>query len=175
MFVNDEKSMEDYIVQDDSFIETLAGIMFLRDVKLVGRQVHLGTHNIIDLLYEGYGDAPFNEDYRTLVAVELKFRTLQEKDLAQIGRYRSALKHYFNNEVDVQGVLVGTGITTDFAHILNGKFLDAGISFITIDSEITYRDISYESWDVIDISGNIESSLKEIKDDLSVKKGDDDD
>lgn len=175
MFVNDEKSMEDYIVQDDSFIETLAGIMFMGDVKLVGRQVHLGTHNIIDLLYEGYGNAPFNEDDRILVVVELKFRPLQEKDLAQIGRYRSALKRYFDNKVNVQGVLVGTGITRDFAHILNGDFLDEGISFITIDSEITYRDISYESWDIIDISGNIELSLKEIKDDLSVKKGDEDD
>lgn len=171
MYIKDEKSMEDYIVNDSEIIKEIESQFYLKDVALMGRQVHIGTHNIIDILYEGKGDAPFNEDEKTLIIVELKFRPLIPSDLSQIGRYRVALRCFVNDEALVKGLLIGTGVSTDFAHLLNGDFMDEDIRFAQIKTNIEYEDITDTLWRVIDTSGIIDECLKKYKEELKIKEG----
>ena len=87
MFIKNERTMEDFIEADESFNKYIEDIYSLKNVKLLGRQVHIGDGNIIDLLYEGDGNAPYNDKSKCLIIVELKCRDLEMIDLAQISRY----------------------------------------------------------------------------------------
>lgn len=171
MFIKNERTMEDFIQADESFNNYIEDIFFLKNVKLLGRQVHIGDSNIIDLLYEGDGNGPDNDKSKCLVVVELKCRDLEMNDLAQIGRYvcvtRCYLIHTRGKEEDYQhcivySLLVGTGLTVDFAHFMNGGMYDDNFKVMLIKTDVSYEDVTETIWNVENVSGNIDHSFDEF-------------
>ena len=164
MFINSESSMEEFIASDPVFTQEIADSFVLRDVELVGRQVNVGVKNRIDILYKGISMLP--RGGMVLVAVELKYRPLETKDFAQIGRYKSALEKFFDGLVDVRCALVGTGVTEELAHSMNGQFYDPEsntLAIIRLNTSVKYEDVTGATWDCDDISGPSDVSLLEIK------------
>lgn len=169
MFIKNERTMEDYIQADGSFNKYIEDMYLLKNVKLLGRQVHIGDHNIIDLLYEGDGSAPYNDKSKCLVVVELKLRALEMVDLAQIGRYTIGARAYIYDNTDehdkdckVYPLLVGTGLTEDFAHFMNGSLQDEDLRVMLIKSDVIYEDVTNKLWTVEDFSGKIDPSFNEF-------------
>lgn len=178
MLIKNERTMEDYISNDDAFNEYLQVMYDLKNVKLLGRQVHVGDGNILDLLYEGSGNSPDKEKTKYLIIVELKCRPLELVDLSQIGRYSYALQAYLWHGIDskniedfeVGTVLVGTGVTTDFAHFANGGLYDDKTRFMTINTDVYYEDVTNKWWAVENLNGNVDMAVKEFKANL-IKSG----
>lgn len=169
MFIKNERTMEDYIQADGSFKKHIEDMYFLKNVKLLGRQVHIGDHNIIDLLYEGDGNGPDNDKEKCLVVVELKLRALEMVDLAQIGRYIIGARAYIFHNIDehdkdcrVYSLLVGTGLTEDFAHFMNGRLFDDNFRVMLIKSDVIYEDVTDNLWAVEDLSGKVDPSFDEF-------------
>ncbi len=164
MFINSESSMEEFIASDPVFTQEIADSFVLRDVELVGRQVNVGVKNRIDILYKGISMLP--RGGIVLVAVELKYRPLEAKDFAQIGRYKSALEKFFDGLVDVRCALVGTGVTEELAHFMNGQFYDPEsntLMIIRLNTSVRYENVTGCTWNCEDISGPSDVSLLEIK------------
>ena len=149
-----EKDLEDYICNNQKeFIKVLKGIYGEdEDIKFVGRQVKIGDGNIADLVYyfiHDYPDAPFNEI--NFVIVELKFRKLEPKDLAQLSRYMHSLSEklisdekYGGYETIMNGVFVSFGEDELMQEItMNLDFENENIHFLEIKNNITF---SKESW-----------------------------
>jgi hypothetical protein len=95
-----------------------------------------------DLLETPHESIPFTR--RTFVIVELKYRTLAPKDLAQISRYMSALKEKMLQEcpseymVDVEGLFVSFGQDESMQEItINFDFDD--IHFLNVEENITFK------------------------------------
>lgn len=169
MFIKNERTMESFIEADESFNKYIEDGFDLKNVKLLGRQVHIGDHNIIDLLYEGDGNGPDNDKKKCLVVVELKFRDLEMVDLAQIGRYTIGVRAYiFTNTAEhykdckVYPLLVGTGLTEDFAHFMNGSLHDDDLRVMLIKSDVIYEDVTNKLWDVENFSGKVDPSFDEF-------------
>lgn len=164
MFIKNERTMEDFIQADESFNKYIEDIYSLKNVKLVGRQVHIGDGNIIDLLYEGDGNGPDN-DKKCLVIVELKYRALEMVDLAQIGRYACVVRAQLyktigtmnHQDCEVYTLLVGTGVTTDFAHYMNGGLYDEfSFKVMFIKTNVIYEDVTDKLWACEDFSGKVD-------------------
>ena len=105
MFINSELSMEDFISCDPTFTQGISEFFELKDVEIVGRQVNVGVKNRIDILYKGTSMLPCGGI--VLVVVELKYRPLEAKDFAQIGRYKSALEMFFDGTRCIRAVHSG--------------------------------------------------------------------
>lgn len=153
-----EKELEDYIVGDSAFINYIENQLNLKNVELVNRQVHLGDANIADLVYTGI-EKTIEES--TIIVVELKYRPLEPKDFAQLGRYIDALLTINGSEnFDVRGILVGTSITIDVANMINSQILDFNnIEICTVKSKIDYETCVVGWTNTVDINGRIDENL----------------
>lgn len=156
-----EKELEDYIVGDSAFINYIENQLNLKNVELVNRQVHIGDVNIADLVYTGI-EKTIEES--TIIVVELKFRPLEAKDFAQLGRYIDALFNINGSEnFDVRGILVGTAITRDVANMINSQLLDFNnIEICTVESKIDYKTCVTDWTDTVDINGKIDENILQI-------------
>lgn len=173
MFINSESSMEEFIASDPVFTQGISEFFELKDVELVGRQVNVGIKNRIDILYKGTSMLP--RGGIVLVVVELKYRPLEAKDFAQIGRYKIALEMFFDGLVDVRCVLVGTDVSEEFAHFMNGQFFapeSNTLMIIRMNTSVRYEDVTGDTWDCEDISGPSHVSLLEIKKAVYVEEED---
>ena len=168
MFIKNERTMEDFIQADESFNKYIEDIYSLKNVKLLGRQVHIGDGNIIDLLYEGVGNAPHNDKSKCLIIVELKCRDLEMNDLSQISRYKCVADAYLYKIIDkrnyqnfeVYALLVGTGLTLDFAHFMNGGLYDDYyFKVMLIKTNVIYEDVTDKYGACENLSGKVTSSF----------------
>lgn len=119
-----ERELEDYICENiESFIEKLKEIYRVNDIQFLGRQVKIGYQNIADLIF--YSKENLKEfEVVNYYIVELKFRKLEPKDLAQLNRYMNTLENkirekYEDKEVNVYGIFVSTGANEEMKYILD--------------------------------------------------------
>lgn len=164
--ITNEKELENYIVNDDSFCDFLESMFLLKDVKVMGRQVHIGTENILDVIYQGKEDAPEEVAEKVYIIVELKYRVLEVKDFAQLARYITALLDYTSDMEEtfiVKGLLLGTGVNRDVACMLNSDMMGSDIKVSTIETELSYQD-SCEGWwrGAVNISGAVDDCISQI-------------
>lgn len=156
--INSEKDLEDYICNhQEQFIESLKKEFYAKDcdIKFIGRQVRIGDNNIADLVY--YYDKQ-NEDIpvidRTYIIIELKFRKLEPKDLAQISRYMSCLRYKLANEEkyykyanSVEGVFVSFGEDDLMQDIIINEAIQNDIHFLSIYEHLEF---SKNNWELRD-------------------------
>lgn len=156
-----EKELEDHIVGDSAFINYIENRLNLKNVELVNRQVHIGDANIADLVYTGI-EKTIEES--TIIVVELKYRPLEPKDFAQLGRYIDALLNINESEnFDVRGILVGTAMTIEAANMINGQLLDFNnIEICTVKSKIDYETCVVDWPNTVDTNGKIDENLLQI-------------
>lgn len=156
-----EKELEDYIVGDSAFINYIEKQLNLKNVELVNRQVYLGDANIADLVYTGI-EKTIEES--TIIVVELKYRPLEPKDFAQIGRYIDALLEIEGSEnFNVRGILVGTAISIEVAQMINSQLLDFNnIEICAVKSKIDYETCVVDWTNTVDTNGKIDESLLQI-------------
>ena len=117
--INSEKELEDYICNNqDKFIDKLKKIYCVKDIEFIGRQIKIGQENIADLVYllKENEEIPINN----LLIVELKFRELQCKDLAQITRYMASIeeKDMNLNFENVYGCFISFGCNDEMQDVL---------------------------------------------------------
>lgn len=144
--INSEKDLEDYICENqEEFINTLKTILSIDEkINFIGRQVKLGNDNICDLLYE----FEYDEKSKNFIVVELKFRPLETKDLAQISRYISVLndklemKDELGIGATVYGVFVSFGLSREMMEIESANLLN-NIYFIKIEDKLFYSEERY--------------------------------
>lgn len=122
--MTNERELEDYICENiESFIEKLKEIYRVNDIQFLGRQVKIGYQNIADLIF--YSKENLKEfEVINYYIVELKFRKLEPKDLAQLNRYMNILENkvrekYEDKEVNVYGIFVSTGANEEMKYILD--------------------------------------------------------
>lgn len=122
--MTNERELEDYICENiESFIEKLKGIYRVNDIQFLGRQIKIGYQNIADLIF--YSKENLKEfEVINYYIVELKFRKLEPKDLAQLNRYMNTLENkvrekYEDKEVNVYGIFVSTGANEEMKYILD--------------------------------------------------------
>ena len=157
--INSEKELEDYICEhQEEFVKKLKDVLFLKDKEIffIGRQIQIGCQNIADLVYYYDSDVPEEiaikegEVCRNYIIVELKNRSLETKDLAQIGRYVTTLYDKLENDnlifgfEEIKGVLVGHGLDHNMQDVemLLNQFQN-NIYFMNIKTKIEFEDISY--------------------------------
>lgn len=147
--IQSEKELEDYIcANQEEFIKALKNIYGNdKGIEFIGRQVKLGEDNITDLLY--YFDEKNSKllwevkERRSFIIVELKFRQLEVKDLAQLQRYMNVLSNKLNenkySEMDynIYGVFISFGLTKEMQNINMANNIN-DISFISIRNKIEY-------------------------------------
>ena len=154
--IDSEKSLEDYICNhQEKFIAILKTNMNEKDcdIKFLGRQVRLGNDNIADLIYyyeklTTYEEIEMNE--RIYIIVELKYRSLEPKDLAQLSRYMNILEKKLQSEEKyqekyenfVRGVFVSFGENKEMQDI-SMRDID-NISFISFECDLIFRN---DDWD----------------------------
>lgn len=157
--VDSEKKLEDYICEhQEEFINKLKELYDIEEnIKFVGRQVYIGEHNIADLIY-CYTTKEEIPNYeittKHFIIVELKFRVLESKDLAQISRYITTLEDKYygtdvlsssGNEIEVKGVLLGFDLDNNMQEIQMLLECDnERIKFINIASHFDYNFPSYK-------------------------------
>lgn len=126
-----EKDLENYICENqEDFIECLKKFYEKNiEINFLGRQVDLGNrNNIADLVYFWKNkitpDAGGSIEEINFIIVELKFRKLQPKDVAQLSRYMNLLfeklstdKKYSNYYINVYGTFVSFGKDNDMNYI----------------------------------------------------------
>lgn len=159
--ITSEKELENYIMDDNGFCEFVGNMFSLKSVSVIENQVRVGTENIIDVLCAGLDD----EEQEVLVVVELKFRPIEAKDFAQLGRYISALIRIWNVEFPckIKGLLVGTGISNECGQILNGQLLNDDTKVAVIKSQLQYYDATCSWWNgCVNVSGQIAPCLGKI-------------
>ena len=147
-----EKDLEDYICDNqEKFIEYLLKIYGEdKNIKFVGRQIRIGENNIADLLYyfdEYVGDKELKFINRNYIIVELKFRKLEPKDLAQISRYMSILEQKLLRrqefmEHTVYGLFVSFG-QNELMQDISIYMQDSNIDYLEIRNDITFK---RENW-----------------------------
>lgn len=155
--INSEKDLEDYICKhQEDFIKQLKNIYSIEEeIKFVGRQVYIGEHNIADLIYvyETKEKIPDNIEIniKNFIIVELKFRKLETKDLAQLTRYITTLQEKLYDDdildTEVYGVLVGFDLDENMQEIqifLNDFENSKYIRFMNISSNIDFNFPSYQ-------------------------------
>lgn len=154
--IDSEKSLEDYICNhQEKFIAILKTNMKEKDcdIKFLGRQVRLGNDNIADLIYyyeklTTYEEIEMNE--RIYIIVELKYRSLEPKDLAQLSRYMNILEKKLQSEEKyqeeyenfVRGVFVSFGENNEMQDI-SMRGID-NISFISFECDLIFHN---DDWD----------------------------
>lgn len=114
----------------------------------MGRQIHIGTENILDIMYQGKEDVPEDVAEKVYIIVVLKYRVLEVKDFAQLARYMTALLDYTSETEKifiVKGLLLGTGVNRDVACMLNSDMIDSDTKVSTIETELFYID-SCDGW-----------------------------
>lgn len=174
--ITNEKELEAYIVGDDTFCEFVECVHELKDVTFAGRQVHIGSENIADIVYEGMTDAPEEYQKKVLIIVELKFAPLECKHFSQLGRYMSAVLDYADGATDfiVKGILVGTGITPDVACMLNAEMLSEDVAVCNITSQIEYHNSNSAWWrGAVNTNGAVDICVQNFIDELSNEQLDD--
>ena len=94
------------------------------DIDYILRQPRLGAYGIADLIKIVLTRNPY-ETTLDIVVMELKNEPLKPRDLAQLTRYMSGVKHMvssycsrMNIGLAISGELVGTGFEEDFVYIL---------------------------------------------------------
>ena len=122
--MTNERELEDYICENiENFIEKLKEIYRVNDIQFLGRQIKIGYQNIADLIF--YSKENLKEfEVINYYIVELKFRKLEPKDLAQLNRYMNILENkvrekYEDKEVNVYGIFVSTGANEEMKYILD--------------------------------------------------------
>ncbi len=149
--INCEKDLEDYICYNQQeFINKLEEI-YGKDIKFLGRQVDIGKRdNIADLVY--YQESFDDIRYLRFIIVELKFRPLVAKDLAQLCRYMILLERkmledekYYGVDLSVQGLFVSNGMDNDMdiismMNIPEISYLDIKQSLIFNEVNINYKE-----------------------------------
>lgn len=161
IMITSEKELENYIIDDEDFCKFIGDAFSLKHVNVIENQVHVGNENIIDVLCAGLDD----EEKEVLVVVELKFRPIEAKDFAQLGRYISALIRIWNVEFPciIKGLLVGTGISNECGQILNGQLLNDDTKVAVIKSQLQYYDATCSWWNgCVSVSGQIASCLSDF-------------
>lgn len=145
-----EKELEDYICNNQKeFIKELKGVYGKdKDIKFIGRQVRIGENNIADLVYYYDTDKSDRVPFKTrnYIIVELKYRKLTAKDLAQISRYMSLLREKIYSEEKmfqeyesfVYGLFVSFG-QDDLMQEIMINFDTNTIDFLTINSNISFE------------------------------------
>lgn len=164
--ITNEKELENYIVNDDSFCDFLESMFQLKDVKVMGRQVHVGTENILDIIYQGKEGVLEEVAEKVYIIVELKYRILEAKDFAQLARYITALLDYTSGTKEtfiVKGLLLGTGVGRDVACMINSEMIGSDIRVSTIETELSYQD-SCEGWwqGAVNTSGAVDDCISQI-------------
>lgn len=157
--IQSERGLEDYICNNqDQFIKELKDIYGKDcDIKFIGRQVHIGEKNIADLIYyydeevRRTKDDPIEFIARHYIIVELKFRMLEPRDLAQISRYMTTLKDklasedkYCAYDTWVDGLFVSLGEDENMQEIIM-QFEEENISInsLSIQSNIIFHKNSW--------------------------------
>lgn len=147
--IQSEKELEDYICNNqDEFIQTLKSIFGEdEDIKFVGNQVKVGQNNVVDLLYcfdtKNLDTTP-RPYSRSFIVVELKFRQLEPKDLAQLQRYMNSLsqkiqeKSYNEYYNYVYGVFVSLGETLEMQNICIADNI-SDIYYISVQTKLSYN------------------------------------
>lgn len=185
MYINSEKDLEDYICKNiEDFIEFLNSIYGEdENIEFVGRQVIIGDSRI-DLLFkiDNEEEGPCGlERNRTFIVVELKFRDIETKDVAQLTRYMNLLysldcdERIGNVDVFVKGLLLGTDLNNDMQEIemYLDNYSNVDISFAQINTSVNYGLSSYIRKEEYIKSMTIDHRLKEEqnngekKDDIS--------
>lgn len=148
-----EKQLEDYICNNQEiFIKKLQEIFNIKEkINFVGRQVYIGKNNIADLIYNYEFKDEVGMIFKNFIIVELKYRNLETRDLAQISRYITTLEEKAlelenkNSEINVYGVLLGFDLDENMKEIqIYLDFIDDNtIKFITIENEFVYNNPTY--------------------------------
>lgn len=157
MYINNEKELEDYICKDiDGFIEDMKEAVWgyrKQDIKFLGRQVRIGGQ-IADLVFYYDGEDGPDENtrwlVRTFIIVELKFRTCETKDLAQLSKYLNlfdALAWKHDNklnlgEIHSEGILLGFDLDNNLQEI-QMQLEGTNIHFMKLNQTIDFDRISY--------------------------------
>lgn len=148
--ITNERDLETYICENqEDFIESLKNTYGKdQQINFLGRQVDLGNkRNIADLVY--FSKNEITDNYGTtieeinFIIVELKFRKLQPKDVAQLSRYMNLLKDkllsdeaYSKYYINVYGTFVSFGRDDDMDYI--SMLCLENISFIKINPFISF-------------------------------------
>lgn len=151
--VQSEKELEDYMCDNDNWVEVEAGLQNVfgghNDYIFLGRQIKLGQDNIADLVYF-YETKTEKEVYKTYIIVELKFRELVAKDFSQIARYITILESKLrkdnpDNNDRVVGLFVSKGMTPEVQNI--SLLYNNRINFLKIKSNIVFNveEYSYDN------------------------------
>ena len=160
--ITNEKELENYIMDnEDSFCSFLCELFDLEDVSILDNQVHVGTSNIIDIMCAGLTKG--SEPKEKIIIVELKFHAIEAKDFSQLGRYMSAISVVLEeDDENIYGVLVGTGVSQDCGCILNGELLNDRIKVVACASKLEYVNCSDIWWrNCVNTDGSISSCILE--------------
>lgn len=179
MFIQNEKDLEDYICEHiEDFKKFLKNRVFehddqIQNINFIGRQVNVAG-NFIDLLFDSWDNGdnhPEGLKNRTFIVVELKYRELIVKDLAQLSRYLNILDAFYPENCSYEvspaiGVLVGLKLDSNMQEIeicLNGLNSLPRIYFAEINMDITYRMAHYSFKDEFIDSLKFDQRITEIK------------
>lgn len=148
-------------MSDDSFCEFVGKTFNLKHVNIIENQVHVGDGNIIDILCAGLDD----DENENFIVVELKYRAIEPKDLAQLGRYVSALIKIWGTDkpCNIKGLLVGSHITEEMGHIINAQLLDDETKIAVAETKLVYHktdDVWYD--EIVDVRGSVSKCLNKI-------------
>lgn len=161
--ITNEKELENYILDDESFCKCICELFDFAGVNVLDNQVHVGTANVLDIVCAGLTKDDFPKE--KIIIVELKFRAIEAKDFSQLGRYMAAVAVALEeDEENIYGVLVGTGITPECGCILNADLLNDRIRVVACESKISYVNCSDIWWNnCVETSGVVASCLTERK------------
>lgn len=160
MYINSEKSLEDYICSNiASFISNIKAEIYEyrdKDIKFLGRQVRIGGQ-IADLVF--YYDDLIDEDIgykeRTFIIVELKYRICETKDVAQLSKYINLFNELNFKECcegigfNTRGILIGFDLddNTQEIEMMLDNLDENKINFMKINIKCTFSKISYSHVD----------------------------
>ena len=150
--INSKKELEDYICEHQKeFINKIKETFNIKeDLKFVGKEINVTENDIADLVYYYTIRWPEqNIEIKNYIIVELKFGTLELKNLINLTRNMNILgDKIFNeskNETTIKGILVGFDLDNNMQEIqtfLNyyiEKYDEDKIGFITIDNNINFN------------------------------------
>ncbi|NBI65046.1 hypothetical protein D3Z38_18900 [Clostridiales bacterium] len=182
MFIQSEKDLESYICENvEEFKEFLGNNAFedcYEKIEFIGRQVNVNG-NFIDLLFLGINElpsevSPFKEKSHelTFIVVELKYREVEPKDLAQISKYMNILDLFVpENLVDqeancdfmpTRGALLGTDIRDDTREI-QMCMEEERVKFATLSVKLNFNVANYSYMDEFARGVDFDDRISELK------------
>ena len=182
MYINSEKDLEDYICN-----HTKEFIRFLKElykydninvdkIQFVGRQIVIGDSRL-DLLFEIQEeiDDKLFEVIKTYIAVELKYRKAEPKDIAQLSRYLNLLNSLEGDErigntmVKAKEILLTTGLNNEVQdmQMYFNDYTDADIKFVHINTKIDFEEDSYYYRDDFLENMIVDNRLKRINQEVT--------